>query len=261
VTPSTAVQVPPQLFENALACVRRYIAPAFAERYPDAREQWSRFFERPRFEWDRWYGFSWAATEDADALACGNRQITFVAFNQTPHRLRPESIRQILAETEQGTDAFRHLLGLNSSPLNWAALSPEQFEDLCYDVLLRSGRFDEATIRRHGKTKSRDGGRDIELQTLPRLNEPSQKWIFQCKFITSGSALSGAKVMISDVVDQYAAQGFGVMTNEVIDSTLYDKLDAIADRRGIGRDTWDGRRLQRFLTSRHDLMRRYFPTG
>lgn len=258
-TPNVAVQVSAQRFDNALACVRRYIAPSLVDRRSEPQAKWERFLERPRFEWDRWYGFSWATTEDGDAIVCGNEEISFVAFNQATNRLRPEAVGHLLAETEQATDVFRGLLGLNSAPLKWNALTPDRFEDLCYDVLLRVGRFDERTFRRHGKTKSRDGGRDIEVWTLPRLNEPSEKWIFQCKFITSGSALSGAKVTIADVVDQYGAKGFGVMTNEVIDSTLYDKLDAIADRRKIGRDTWDGQRLLRFLSGRRDLMERYFP--
>lgn len=99
------------------------------------------------------------------------------------------------------------------------------------------------------------------MWTLPRIEQPAKKWIFQCKFIASDHALAGSKVVVSDVIDQYSAAGFGVMTNEVIDSTLYDKLDAIAQRRSIELDTWDGRRLQRFMRIRPDLMERYFPSG
>ena len=74
----------------------------------------------------------------------------------------------------------------------------------------------------------------------------------------SGKALASTMVMVADVVDQYAALGFGVMTNEVIDSTLYDKMDAITKNRTLELDSWDGRRLQRFITARRDLLQRYF---
>lgn len=85
-----------------------------------------------------------------------------------------------------------------------------------------------------------------------------EKWIFQCKLILGGKSLSGSKVMVADVIDQFGSDGFGVMTNEVIDSTLYDKLDSIAERRNIGLQSWDGRRIHRFLASRPDLMKKYF---
>lgn len=193
-------------------------------------------------------------TENGDAIVCGDEHVSFVAFADSHDRLRPEAITEFVASAEHVIDMLRDAAGMKPTvPLPWGSLSPEQFEDLCYDVILRSGRFDENTLRKHGKTRSRDGGRDIEAKTLRRFDQPSVKWIFQCKLITSGSALSGTKVTVADAIDQYAAGGFGVMTNEVIDSTLYDKLDAIAANRKLESDTWDGRRLQRFLSSRRDL--------
>ena len=48
------------------------------------------------------------------------------------------------------------------------------------------------------------------------------------------------------------------MTNVVIDSTLFDKLDAIAMKRNIGKLTWSGMELERFLQSHVDLIQKYF---
>lgn len=288
VTPQIVMQVPTSRIGKGVACWRRCIAPKLAHSYnvlfdfPESREprppprprmpadveamnaefheRFVRFEQKRRGGWAHRYGFTWAMTESGDALVCGDDQVNFVAFTSTADRLRPEVVRELLTSTEHVADSLRDHAGLKAAEqLNWGAVTPEQFEDLCYDVILRSGRFDEKTIRKHGKTRSRDGGRDIEVWTLPRLQEPPVKWIFQCKFITSGKSLAGSKVTVADVIDQYDAAGFGVMTNEVIDSTLYDKLDAVTSRRGVGLDTWDGRRLQRFLTSRPDLMQRYFP--
>jgi hypothetical protein len=175
--------------------------------------------------------------------------------------MRPDELSSIIGRAEQVADILRQHAGLTqSTSLDWARLSPQQFEDLCYDVLLRWGRFDETTIRKHGKTHSRDGGRDIEAWTLQRVGHPPEKWIFQCKFTNTGNAVGASKVMVADIVDQYGAAGFGVLTNGLIDSTLYDKLDAIAARRKLTTDTWDGRRLQRFLAARPDLMQHYFPS-
>ena len=109
-----------------------------------------------------------------------------------------------------------------------------------------------------GSSRSRDGGRDLLAKTRSRHGHPSESWIIQCKHTNSRKSLSGSQVQISDVVDQYECQGFGVMTNVVIDSTLFDKLDAIAMKRNIGKLTWSGMELERFLQSHVDLIQKYF---
>ncbi|HEY4195844.1 MAG TPA: hypothetical protein VGM63_09940, partial [Mucilaginibacter sp.] len=103
----------------------------------------------------------------------------------------------------------------------WELLNDALFEDLCFDIIYYNPKFDNSTIRKMGKTKSRDGGRDIEVHTHARPGHPSVKYIFQCKYQTTGTSLSAAKVQnISDTVTQYNAKGYGVMTNVVIDATL-----------------------------------------
>jgi len=284
--PQVVTQVPSGQLDKAVSCWSSCIAPELTHSYnvsdmattdsdgsgwPELRdreafgrryqERFIRFEQRRRSRCKYRYGLSWAMTESGDAIVCGDESINFVAFTHTSDRLRPEAIQDLLPDTERVLEMLRDQAGLGpAAQLDWSLLSPEQFEDLCYDVILRSGRFDDKTIRKHGKTRSRDGGRDIEVWTLPRVEQPAHKWILQCKLVTNGRALAGSKVAVADVIDQYGADGFGVMTNEVIDSTLYDKLDAIASRRGIQLDTWDGRRLQRFLRIRPDLMQCYFPT-
>ena len=65
-------------------------------------------------------------------------------------------------------------------------------------------------------------------------------------------------VQISDTVDQYGAMGFAVMTNAIIDATLFDKLESISERRGIEQEVWSGMELERFLQGHCDLLTRYF---
>jgi len=257
VSRTCSVHVPMQELDHAFTCVSRYIAPALAKGSDSARMgSWETFLENSA----EFLATSsrYALTENGDVVVCGNEHINVVAFLSPEDRLRPEKLLAILGTTETIADSLREQAGLNAPALNWENLNPESFENLCCEILLRTGRFDERTLRKHGKTRSRDGGRDIEVWTYQSLHCEPTKWVVQCKFLTSGSSLGGSRVVVSDVVDQYGASGFGVMTNAVIDSTLYDKLDAIGLNRSVDTDTWDGSRLQRAVALRPDLRRRYF---
>jgi hypothetical protein len=143
---------------------------------------------------------------------------------------------------------------------DWAALSDEQFEQLCYDLIYNHPLFNPATIRKLGKSRSRDGGRDIEVLDTPRFpGARPRKWVFQCKLITGSKSLSATKLVdIGDMLDHYDVQGFGVMTSAPIDATLYDKLDAVCGKRGVEQMNFSVLELERAL-ARHEIIRcRYF---
>ena len=139
---------------------------------------------------------------------------------------------------------------------SWDKLDDNQFEELCYDVI--NYRHQPTKILKMGKSRSRDGGRDIVFHTTGRAGQPPVKWIVQCKLIRDGSSLAGSKVQVADPVDQYGAGGFCVMTSGVIDSTLYDKLEGVARNRGIEIDWWSRLELERFLARHTELRDRYF---
>lgn len=141
----------------------------------------------------------------------------------------------------------------------WEKLNDETFEDLCFDIIYHNPKFNNNTIRKMGKTKSRDGGRDITIETHPRPGKPAKKFIFQCKYLRSGSSLTGSKVTdISDTVTQYEAFGYGIMTNVTIDSTLYDKLDGISRNLKIEIEDYSVYNLERILAGYPHLKKRYF---
>jgi len=144
----------------------------------------------------------------------------------------------------------------------WEKLNDELFEQLCYDLIEYSLIFDKDTRQKMGKSRSRDGGRDIEVYTRSRLNKPKSKWIVQCKLLQKRAAtLAGSKVQqVSDVIDQYGAEGFWIMTNGVIDATLHDKLDGIARNRKIGIEKWDYLKIERILAKPkyQNIRKRYF---
>ena len=153
---------------------------------------------------------------------------------------------------------FSSGMGVNVA-CDWEQLDDEQFEQLCYDIIYYNPKFDTATIRKMGKSRSRDGGRDIEVHTRSRPGYLPEKYIFQCKLLTTGSSLTGKKLgSVSDVIDQYGAKGYGVMTNVVIDSTLYDRFDAIQQNRGLEFDHWSVFELERFLARHPSVKKRYF---
>lgn len=152
-------------------------------------------------------------------------------------------------------------LGISSHMKHdWAKLDDETFELLCYDLIVLDPRFDARTINKMGKSRSRDGGRDIVVYT--KTHGPDsfpKKWIFQCKLIRSGSSLSGAKLVdIGDMLDQYEAKGFGVMTSALIDATLYDKLESICKKRHIEQMHFSVLELERSLARYSALDAKYF---
>ena len=142
----------------------------------------------------------------------------------------------------------------------WAQLNDDQFEELCYDIIRRHPQMKTSSVRKLGKSRSRDGGRDIEAFEVSRSpEERPTKWIFQCKLITTGGSLSGRKLQdVGDTLDQYGADGFGVMTSGPIDATLYDKLDALCARRKVKQHNYSVYELERELLQHADIRYRYF---
>lgn len=207
----------------------------------------------------------WFVSGDGSIVTVSFDDVTLLTFLRPDSKLRPEIVQKYLNHAEEVCSLLYPRYGLPAaSPCQWAELDDEKFEQLCYDILLRCDRFNSSRIRKLGKSRSRDGGRDIEVWTQARRECAPQKWIYQCKFSASAcGSLSGSQVSVSDVVDQYEADGFGVMTNRVIDATLYDKLDQISANRSsrgarLEVDTWSVLEIERFLYPRKDLIARYF---
>lgn len=205
----------------------------------------------------------WLVSSDGSIVIVRFHDVQLLTFLESSARLRPEQIAKYL-------DAAKHTYGalakhsLVDNALDWTQTDPGEFEEICYQVLLKCERFDPNRMRKIGNVRSRDGGRDIEVWTHERAGVPAQKWIYQCKFSSNPKlSLSGLKTSVADVVDQFDADGYGVMTNMLIDATLYDKLDGICQtRKRSGRalhvDTWSRLELERFLNAQIELLARYF---
>ena len=64
----------------------------------------------------------------------------------------------------------------------------------------------------------------------------------------------------ANTILQHEAKGYGVMTNAVIDATLYDFLDGIKKNHGIDTDlNFSVYELERFIARHQPLRKKYFP--
>jgi hypothetical protein len=160
---------------------------------------------------------------------------------------------------EVGTELAR-AIGIGAPACDWTRLSDETFEQLCYDLIYANPRFDERTIRKLGKSRSRDGGRDIEVREQTRWrHEMGRKWIFQCKLVKDRASLGAGRVQdLGDMLEQYDAEGFGVLTSGQMDATLYDRLDAICVKRKVHQLHMSVLELERALARAPSLKARYF---
>ncbi len=198
-------------------------------------------------------------SQDGSILIADLKQWMLVNFAAGEGRLGKLQLESLLNEMEVGTESIRQCLGRPTAlACNWNLMSDEQFERLCCEALARCGHYDPARIMKMGRSRSRDGGRDIVTFSNLPLKRSGGKFIFQCKRIGKDKALGGKNVSVSDVVDQFNAGGFGIMTSGLIDSTLYDKIEQITATRSLQRDFWDQLRLERFLAENLDIKRRYF---
>ncbi|QNE41910.1 restriction endonuclease (plasmid) [Hymenobacter sp. NBH84] len=142
----------------------------------------------------------------------------------------------------------------------WPELDDDKFEELCYDILYCDPRFDSNTIQKMGNSRSRDGGRDIVIKTRLAPGRQQELYIFQCKYFSTRTSLSAAKLPnAANVIMQYGAHGYGVFTTTVIDATLYDMLDAFVKNGHLyNYYCWSKYELERFLNRHQLIKRKYF---
>ncbi|MDU5930452.1 MAG: hypothetical protein E6Z14_25660 [Klebsiella pneumoniae] len=143
---------------------------------------------------------------------------------------------------------------------DWSGIDDEKFERLCYDIIYSHPRFNSETIRKLGNSRSRDGGRDIQVYDIPtdRRLAP-KKWIFQCKLVKGKGSLSASKLIdVSDMLDLYDVEGFGVLTNTTIDATLYDKIDKVCSKRGIEQLNFSSLEIEKELIRKPYIRMKYF---
>ena len=176
--------------------------------------------------------------------------------------LRNEEIKTLYANISKMNSHLNNLMGFGRSlECDWGLLNDERFEELCYEIIYNHVRFDNNTIHKMGKSKSRDGGRDIVVYTNNRMGT-RKKFIIQCKLLKTGESLTKKKLYdAANVIMEYEADGYIVMTNAVIDTTLHDMLDGFAKNKKMNIETetrYSKHELEQYLSVHIGIRERYF---
>ena len=149
-----------------------------------------------------------------EAVMARFRDFGLVTFWDGSTRLRPQAIADLRNSLVGHLDAInRASIPMKIPEADWSKYSPQDFERICRELLCRSGKFDPDTVRSFGKVNSRDGGRDIEIRTRARPGVSPAKWIFQCKRYLNGRSITKSDINVSDMIDEYGIEGFGIMTS------------------------------------------------
>lgn len=108
----------------------------------------------------------------------------------------------------------------------WENLNDDLFQELCLKLLVRISRFYNTRIEPTGKARSRDGGRDFIAVTRDIPGCPYGKYVIQCKYKENGESLTRSRMGdVGTTILQYGADGYIIMTNGIMDTTLIDSLD------------------------------------
>jgi hypothetical protein len=202
---------------------------------------------------------SFKVSEFGDLIVVNCQGFDHVFFGYS--NLTFEEIKELNSHLYPAFSKTQNLIANSiSQNCNWKELNDDTFEELCYDILYCHPKFDSTTIQKMGKSKSRDGGRDILIKSKKTPTNEQDLYIFQCKFLSESTSLSASKVPnAGNVIMQYGAKGYGVFTTTVIDSTLYDMMDGF--KRNLDIDTsnnWSKYELERHLNRHQMIKNKYF---
>ncbi|RZK38901.1 MAG: hypothetical protein EOO90_20635 [Pedobacter sp.] len=194
-----------------------------------------------------------------DVIVVKFREFSIVIFPR--QSLNFDELKQLYSNLNPVFSKVQKLIANSvEEKCDWSQLNDDSFEELCYDLLYCHPAFDASTIRKMGKSRSRDGGRDIVIKSRKTLARDAGTYIFQCKFINEKSSLSASKLRdAANVIMQNGAMGYGVFTTGVIDATLYDMLDGFSRNQGIDTSVCFSKyELERHLNIQNSIKEKYF---
>lgn len=224
--------------------------------YPSQRKRRNHYFNSIPQDSEK---FQYSLSEFGDLVLVEYLGFSYVFFIR--NNLNFEEMKELNEHLNPVYSKIQNLIGQSClGKCNWDELDDDIFEELCYDIIYCHPKFDSTTIQKMGKSKSRDGGRDIVVKTKKTPTAESELFIIQCKLSNTSNSLSASKLPnAGNVIMQYGAKGYGIFTSAVIDSTLYDMLDGF--ERNMGIDTsirWSKYELERFFNRNQQLKNKYF---
>jgi len=126
-------------------------------------------------------------SENGDILLLGDNYAEYLFFNLS--KIPKETAEKALTIIGEAVEFLKP----SNIEFDWSLISDEKFEELCYVILSQSEKYDWEKIQRMGHSRSRDGGRDLVVESRTYFRHiPVKKLIIQCKLIiskNSGSSL------------------------------------------------------------------------
>lgn len=139
-------------------------------------------------------------------------------------------------------------------------LSPTDFEELCYDLLLKLGFKNINWRKGTGKTSSpSDSGRDIEASLIitdidKKVYE--EKWYIECKHYEKGVPAD----KISNAITWASAEKVDkllIISSNFLSNSCKQYLEKIKDTSSFKIKTWENKDLEELLNNHIDLLHKY----
>jgi hypothetical protein len=143
----------------------------------------------------------------------------------------------------------------NDSDIDFSKITPQRFEELCYDLVQRSG-FHALKWRRGGA----DSGRDIEanLRLLnPLVGQIDEHWLFECKRYSGGVPPDDLTAKIA-WADALQPDHFVFLLSSYLTVGARDWLDRIRTQKCYVIHVLEEKDLKVLILSFPDLIEAYF---
>lgn len=175
-------------------------------------------------------------SNDGEILLIDYGMYSIVYFDFAP--VSSEEIQQLYQIEKKTVSTLAKLARVRGAiAYKWENLNDDLFQELCLKLLVRISRFYNARIEPTGKARSRDGGRDFIAVTRDIPSCPSGKYVIQCKYKENGESLTRSRMGdVGTTILQYGADGYIIMTNGIMDTTLIDSLDGFRNNPKINID-------------------------
>lgn len=142
--------------------------------------------------------------------------------------------------------------------LPWEVLSDEEFEELCYELIIHDEQF--VNVQKTGKSRAADAGLDIVAHRKQPLlgHEVYEKWGFQCKHISASFGRGAAIGLgILETANQHHLDGYGILISNDFTTEAMALFDSL-NQRGLRIVWYDRRHLERLLGKYSDLVLKFF---
>ncbi|SHO57650.1 hypothetical protein [Vibrio quintilis] len=177
---NAALQVPMGEVIQGIACIHEVLPSDETGYFPHMLDKLNggffasssnyNFFNstKPSSFWNDNTAFELTASEFGEFVIFKTDTAKLIVFNVTT----PPYTRTVNFLSAMNTISSSFEDGLTptfSQPLDWNKLTDEEFECLCYDVIYYNSKFDWRTVKKMGRSRSRDGGRDIVVSSRRHL--------------------------------------------------------------------------------------------